>query len=212
MAALQAVAHRRWRGAAITAGATVLIALALAGCGGSGEQSGGTGTSSVPAPAATSTPTAAASGMIAPQRVAGCAGFTAAAAAQLLGVPVADIKDASSDIYDKLRSCTYASTADSTKQVSFTLAVADSVREATDDMAVLRGHLGVGQRALGGVTGSGAEATPFEEVAKLGDEAVWARLNKTLNVRVGNITVQVAFPEDRAAQEQLARSVVAGLR
>jgi hypothetical protein len=207
------------RHADIPASVLVLCMLLLAGCGGSGDQSGGGGTTipqvqaeATPPPAPAAPPPAAAGGMIATERVASCAGFTTASAAQFLGVPAADIKDLSADIYDKLRSCGFTSTTDRSKRVSFSLAIADSAKEAIEDMAVFREHLGVGQSALGGVTGTGADATPYETVANLGDEAVWARINQTLNVRLGNVTIQVAFPEDRAAQEQLAALVVKGLR
>jgi hypothetical protein len=189
------------RAALARGGGLMLLLTGLAACqGGSGEQGGEAG----------SQPTA--SGMVAAERVANCAGFTSEAAAQFLGVPAGDVKDESADIYDKLRSCSFASSTDDTKRVTFSLRRDDTIEEAADEMAQFREHLGVADKALGGETGAASNAPPYEDIPSLGDEAVWARVNGTLNVREGNVSIQVAFPEDRAEQKRLAALVVAGLR
>jgi hypothetical protein len=178
------------RGAGLT-----LLVIGLAAC--SGDQGG----------EAAST----AGGMVAAERVANCAGFTAETAAKFLGVPAADVKDQSADVYAKLRSCDFVSSDDS-KRISFSLRRDDSVEEAADEMATFRGHLGVGTEALDRATGTASDAAPYEEVPDLGEEAVWARVNGTLNVREGNVSIQVLLPQDRAEQQRLAALVVAGLR
>ena len=178
----------------------ILLLTGLAACqGGSGDQED----------QADASPSA--SGMVAAERVANCAGFRSEAAAQFLDVPAGEIKDESADIYDKLRSCSFVSSTDDTKRVTFSLRRDDTIEEAADEMAQFRGHLGVADKALGGESGAASNAAPYEDIPNLGDEAVWARVNGTLNVREGNVSIQVAFPEDRAEQERLAALVVAGL-
>lgn len=191
-------AGRGRRTVMLRGGGLTLLLFALAAC--SDNQGGEAG-----APPGTG-------GMVAAERAANCAGFTAEAAAQFLGVPADDVKDESADIYDKLRSCIFVSSSDGSKQINFALRQDDSVEEAADEMASFREHLGVGTEALDRVTGTETDAAPYEEVPDLGAEAVWARINGTLNVREGNVTIQVLFPEDRAEQQRLAGLVVAGLR
>ncbi len=190
----------RRRAALARGGGLILLLTGLAACqGGSDDQEGEAG----------SQPSA--SGMVAAERVANCAGFTSEAAAQFLDVPAGEIKDESADIYDKLRSCSFASSTDDTKRVTFSLRRDDTIEEAADEMAQFREHLGVADKALGGEGGATSNAAPYEEISDLGDEAVWASVNGTLNVREGNISLQVEFPEDRGEKERLAALVIAGL-
>ena len=149
-------------------------------------------------------------GVIAAEKVKTCAGFTPETAASLLGVPAAGIEDHSNDLYEKLRSCTFADPKRSEARLSFSLRRDDSVEEAAEEMATFREHLGVARQVLPDAEGSKGAAV--QEIAGLGDEAVWARVNGTLNVREGNVTIQVSLPEDREAQKRVAEKVLEGLR
>jgi hypothetical protein len=46
----------------------------------------------------------------------------------------------------------------------------------------------------------------------LGDEAYGTPVNNSLNVRVGNVIVQVVAPEDTDVKRRVAERIVAGLR
>lgn len=202
----------RWQGLVSGSFAAPLLVVAFAaqaGCGGGPVDDGGAaggGKAGVAREAGTG-----GGGMVAAERVANCAGFTAETAAEILGVPAAEVEDESTDLYDKLRNCSYASRQDSAKRVNFSLRRDDSIEEAADEMDVFRSHLGTAQGALAGVTGEEAKGAPYEEVPGLGDEALWAPINGTLNVRRGNVSIQVSLPDDREAQEKVAERVVAGL-
>jgi hypothetical protein len=78
-------------------------------------------------------------------------------------------------------------------------------------MAVFRDHLGVARAVLPDA-GDATKGAPVEEIAGLGDEAIWARVNGTLNVRWGNVTIQVSLPDDRDVQRRIAEKVLEGLR
>jgi hypothetical protein len=151
----------------------------------------------------------ATSGLVAIEKVTACAGFTPETAAGLLGVPAATVVDHSSDIYEKLRSCSFED--EDGTYLTFSLRHDDSAEEAAQEMAVFRDHLGVARQVLPDA-GDASKGAPVEEVAGLGDEAVWARVNGTLNVRSGNITIQVSLPEDRDVQRRIAEKVLEGLR
>lgn len=144
--------------------------------------------------------------------MAGCAGFTAARAAAFLGVPAADIKDASTNLYEKLRMCSFASTQeDGRTLLGLSLRRDDSIEEATLEMARLRENAGLAQGVIAGATTQDAKGPAYEEIAGLGDEAIWTQVNGTLNVRKGNVAIQIMAPSDRDAQKRLAEQVVAGL-
>jgi hypothetical protein len=177
-----------------------LVAVVVAGCGGQ-QADGGHGAGAAGEPAGHG------GGLIAAEKVANCAGFTSDAAAEFLGVPAAEIEDHSQDVYDKLRTCSFVSSRAGSNLVGFSLRRDDSVEEAADEMDVFRSHLGVAQ----GTPAGDASGAPYEEVPGLGDEALWARANGTLNVRLGNVTIQVELPADREVQKKIAERVIAGL-
>jgi hypothetical protein len=145
------------------------------------------------------------------EKVKACAGFTPETAAALLGVPAAGIVDQSSDIYEKLRSCSFVDPGKPGTQLTFSLRRDDSVEEAAEEMASFRDHLGVARQVLPGAEGSAKEPA-VQEIPGLGDEALWVRINGTLNVREGNVTIQVAQPEAREAQKKVVEKVLEGLR
>ncbi|MCG6928628.1 MAG: hypothetical protein LJF30_25395 [Acidobacteria bacterium] len=178
----------------------LVAVVALGSCtSGSGGGSSGAGTE----PATT--------GLVAAEKVKACAGFTAETAAGLLGVPAASITDHSSDLYEKLRSCSFEDKEHPGTYVTFSLRLDDSVEEAAHEMAVFRDHLGVARAVLPDA-GDATKGAPVEEIAGLGDEAIWARVNGTLNVRWGNVTIQVSLPDDRDVQRRIAEKVLEGLR
>jgi hypothetical protein len=119
--------------------------------------------------------------------------------------------DQSSDIYEKLRNCSFADKEHPGSYLTFSLQREESVEEAARQMAIFRDHLGVAREVLPDV-GDSTKGAPVEEIAGLGDEAVWARVNGTLNVRAGNVTIQVSLPEDRDTQRRIAEKILEGLR
>jgi hypothetical protein len=192
-----------WKGARWT-----LVLLCLAGLGGCTSGPGGQGSGSG---ARKSEKAATAGGVIPVEKVKACAGFTPETAAALLGVPAAGIVDRSADLYEKLRSCTFLDPKNPSTLLTFSLRRDDTAEEAKEEMVSFRDHLGVARQSLPGVEGSTKEPA-VQEISGLGDEALWVRINGTLNVREGNVTIQVAQPEDREAQKKVAEKVLEGLR
>lgn len=148
--------------------------------------------------------------LVSAEAVRSCAGFSAEDAAQVLGIPGA-IEEASEDIHETLRACSYRSTTDPMTGVAFTLATSESVEEAVDGMAYGREMAGLAKGSIEAVTGAASGAGPLEEVEGIGDEAYWMEINGTLNVRVKNVEIQVQAPDDREQQKEVARRVVEGL-
>ncbi len=134
-----------------------------------------------------------------------CVGFTAADAARILSVPAAGLKAHSEEMYETLRVCSYLDK--NGKGLSFSIAVAESAQDAKSDMEQLRSHL----QTAGG-TAPFKNKLPkgaYSDISGLGDEAVWTDVNSTLNVRKGNITIQVITPSDKAIQVKIAQAVLA---
>ena len=140
--------------------------------------------------------------------VQSCAGFSTAAAAEILGIPAADLVDQSQDLYETLRSCSFGNPNDSRQSVIFSLSHDESVEEATAEMASLRSNLELAQHTPAGAPGEGA----YSDISGLGDEALWTAVNGTLNVRWRNVSLQVISPSDKKAQIAVAEKVLAGLR
>ncbi len=180
----------------------LVVSVGLSGCGRksaepsagrSGEQAGKRAASGGTVPLAT---------------VKSCAGFSTAAAAEILGIPAADLVDQSQDLYETLRSCSFGNPNDSRQSVIFSLSHDESVEEATAEMASLRSNLELAQNTPAGTSGDGA----YSDISGLGDEALWTAVNGTLNVRRGNIYLQIISPSDKKAQIAVAEKVLAGLR
>ncbi len=140
--------------------------------------------------------------------VVSCAGFTAAAAAEFLGVPPADVKDSSVATGDYSRECRFASINEPKKKVGFQLVFSDTVEAAIQDMAQSRDNYKLAYR-----TPARQHAdVPFEEIAGVGDEAFWTSINGFLLVRRGNLAFTFTYPfQDKKGQIELARKVVAGI-
>lgn len=181
----------------------LLVVAALAACGREpASQVGGDAAARAPAASAT----------VPPEKVAGCAGFTGERAAAFLGVPAADVKDASTNLYAELRMCSFSSTQeDGRTLLGFSLRRDASIEEATLEMARLRENVGLAQGVIADTTKPDAKGPAYEEIRGLGEEAIWTQVNGTLNVRKGNVSIQVMSPSDRDAQKRLAEQVVAGL-
>jgi hypothetical protein len=183
---------------------SVLLVSCTKGEGDSGLDTGET-------PEAAESQDAGSSGMVSADAVKECAGFTPRDAAEILGVPAATLEDRSQDLYDTARSCAYASTADASVGVSFTLVTEESVEDAIGQMQSLRENAGLAKTTIEGVTGATSEESPLKEVEGIGDEAFWMEVNGTLTVRVGNVSILVIAPQDRGQQEEVARRVMEGL-
>jgi hypothetical protein len=128
-----------------------------------------------------------------------CAGFTAADAAKILGLPAAAVTAKTQKLHATLWMCTFSA---GTRSVSFSVALAKSAEEAAAAMARYRENLEVT-----------AEIAPFKdnlpkgaysEISPLGDENTWTDINHTLSARQGNVTIQVQTPADKLKQIEVA--------
>lgn len=147
-----------------------------------------------------------------PAKIEKCGGFTAEAAARILGVPASDIEASSRLEYETLRICSFQSRTQPKKIVSFSLGWEKSAEEAQASMASTRENLGLAKRSIGAVTGSTEKGPAVEEISGLGDEAYYTRVNDTLTARVSNVSVMVMNAPDLEAYKAVAREVIKGLR
>jgi hypothetical protein len=130
-----------------------------------------------------------------------CAGFTAADAGKILGVPASAVTAKTQKLHSTLWMCTFSAGA---RSVSFSVALAGSAEEAAADMARYRENLELA-----------AETPPFKdslpkgawsEISPLGDENTWTDVNHTLSARQGNVTIQVQTPADKLKQIEVAEA------
>ena len=172
------------------------------GCGGSAPER--------ETPAGGATP-AAATDLISADALAGCAGFSAARAASLLGVPPEVVTDFSRT-EGRLRMCHYRNADDVTKSVSFTLGHRESVEQAKSSMQRERESMGAAQGAIDRVTGSQSKTAASEDMSGIGDEAFYSAMNGAIMLRVGNVLAQVTSPGDLALKKRAAEAVAQALR
>lgn len=184
--------------------AIVAACLATGACGGNE-----TPPSSAASPAASSQPSEA--GLVSASAIAGCAGFTPAKAAEILGVSAAEVTDNSRD-QGALRFCAYRSQTDPSKGVSFTLGRRDSVQQAISSLQRERDAMGGAQGAIDRVTKSPSSRPASEDVQGIGGEAFYSALNGAIMLRVGNVLAQVIAPDEMALKKRVAEEVVRGLR
>jgi hypothetical protein len=147
-----------------------------------------------------------------PAKIEACAGFAPDAAAAIVGVPAADLESSNTLIHATLRVCSFQSRRQASKSLSFSLGWEANAEEAAVEMARLRENAGVARDAVGVVTGSSEQKPASHEIPGIGDEAVYVRINDTVNVRVANVIVQVNNAPDLEAQKKVAQLVVSGLR
>jgi hypothetical protein len=136
-----------------------------------------------------------------------CAGFTAADAGKILGLPASAITAKTQKLHATLWMCMFSA---GTRSVSFSVALAGSAEEAAADMARYRENLEFT-----------AETPPFKdslpkgawsEISPLGDENTWTDVNHTLSARQGNVTIQVQAPADKLKQIEVAEAFLKKLK
>ena len=149
-------------------------------------------------------------GMVSPLAVAACGGFTVEDTASILGVSASELEDRSEDSSENLRLCSFWHS-ESMEGVSFYLSVSDSVARAVDEMEQGRGMAGFAQTTIDQTTGTESQEEALEGVEAIGEEAYFMEVNGTLNVRVGNIQIQVLPMEDREQMKEVGRIVATGL-
>ncbi len=179
--------------------------LIWSGCGGDGDKP----RSSAATPPAAS-PTAG-GGLVNAEAIAACAGFTAAKAADILGVGPAGVTDYSRT-EGRLRMCHYRDGANRSKAVSFTLGSRESVERARASMESEREAMGGAQSAIDRVTKSPSKTPASEDVSGIGDEAFYSAMNGAIMLRVGNVLAQVTAPADMTLKRRVAEEIVKGLR
>jgi hypothetical protein len=136
-----------------------------------------------------------------------CAGFTAADAAKVLGLPASKLTAKTEKIAPNLWRCSFI-TSDG-KGLSYSVTIAPDVKNAAAEMEQLRSNLEVA-----------AETAPFKnklpkgaysEISGpgLGDETVWTDVNGTFTVRKGNVILQVLMPAGKVEQVKAAQAFLA---
>ncbi len=198
-------------------GATVCAALIVVtvACGGSpAEKSSASGGSTTDRSTTSAAVKAPASAKVAKEKIDGCAGFTAEAAAKILQISPSDVKASSTPVHDALRICSYESAGKSSPKepVVFSLEIEKSVEASIDSMSRLRDNAGIAKRSIEGVTGDKDQGPASRDIDGIGDEAIWLKVNGALYVRAGNVNVTVLQPSDIELQQQVAKMVVTGLR
>ncbi len=184
--------------------ASVMLLAAVTGCG------GGTPLASAPAAGKTASGTRGA-GIVEPARIEACGGVTPASAAAIAGVAAAGVKFEANRPYEALLMCVYTA-ANGDTLVSFSLASEPTAAAQEQELVTERANVGLAKGSIEGVTGTRDRKAASFEIPDLGDEAFWASINHSLVMRVGNVRVQVIYPNDVEKQKQVARLVAAGLR
>jgi hypothetical protein len=154
---------------------------------------------------------AEANGMVSPEAVAACGGFTLNDAAYVLGVPASELEDRSEASSDNLNLCSFLISG-SMDGVGFYLSVSDSVQRAVAEMEQGRGMAGLAQKTIDQATGTQSQDEALESEDNIGEEAYFMEVNGTFNVRVGNVQIQVFHMEDQEQMKEVGRMVAAGLR
>ncbi len=169
-------------------GAMLLASGVLLACSCGGGQSG--------APAATGQTASGAQSRL------GCAGFTADDAASYLGVPAAQVKANVQESSKGFWLCSFGTPANA-NAMSISVKIADTDKDAVEDMASYRSHLEVaGEQPQWKDLPKGA----YSDIGGLGDEAVWTDISGSLTVRKGATTLQVMQPAGKLEQIKVAEA------
>lgn len=126
----------------------------------------------------------------------------------VLGIPASEIKVRADELYEGAGTCVFDGGA-AGKTISFTITVAKTVQDAADEMVTYRSHL---ETAAG--TSQYKDKLPngaYSEIEGLADDAVWTDINKTLNVRQGNVSLQISLPNDKMTQLKIAQKFISKL-
>jgi hypothetical protein len=130
-----------------------------------------------------------------------CAGFTAADAAGILGVPASEVKAWTQRPHPFFWTCTFFA---GKLRLEFSVAVSSTIEDAATDMERYRENME--RVAKTDAFRDGLPGGAWSEVAKLGDESVWTDINHTLRVRQGNVIVQVLAPAAKPEQVKAAEA------
>jgi len=74
-----------------------------------------------------------------------------------------------------------------------------------------RGMASVAQTTIDRATGTESQEEALENAEELGEEAYFMEVNGTLNIRVGNVQIQVLPMEDQEQMKKVGRIVSMGL-
>ena len=107
--------------------------------------------------------------------------------------------------------CTVCLRAGSTEGVCFYLSVSNSIERAVAEMEQGRGVASVAQTTIDRATGTESQEEALENAEELGEEAYFMEVNGTLNIRVGNVQIQVLPMEDQEQMRKVGRIVSMGL-
>ncbi|MCU7802927.1 MAG: hypothetical protein KZQ96_06995 [Candidatus Thiodiazotropha sp. (ex Lucinoma borealis)] len=151
------------------------------------------------------------SGMISDAAIAACGGFTIEDAASIMGLPASELEDRS-EVYSSESSLCSFLRAGSTEGVGFYLSVSNSIERAVAQMEQGRGMASFAQTTIDRATGTESKEEALENAEGLGEEAYFMEVNGTLNIRVGNVQIQVLHMEDQEQMKKVGRIVSMGLR
>ena len=151
---------------------------------------------------------ASSSGKIYQPDIARCGGFTAEDAGAILGVPAAQLKVKAQELYAGTGTCSFEG-GNAEKTVAFTITVSKTAKEASEDMDSYRRNLEVA-----GGTAPFRDKLPkgaYSDIGGLGDDGVWTDINKSLNIRQGNVSLLVTLPNDKPTQLKVAEKFLSKL-
>jgi len=148
--------------------------------------------------------------MVPPAAIAACGGFTIEDAASIMGIPASELEDRSEVYSSKSSLCSFLR-AGSTEGVGFYLSVSNSIERAVAEMEQGRGVASVAQTTIDRATGTESQEEALENAEDLGEEAYFMEVNGTLNIRVGNVQIQVLPMEDQEQMRKVGRIVSMGL-
>ncbi|MEW8027269.1 MAG: hypothetical protein AB2758_22060 [Candidatus Thiodiazotropha endolucinida] len=143
--------------------------------------------------------------------IAACGGFTIDDAASILDVPASQLEDRSETYSNKLNLCSFQKQG-SADGVGFYLSISDSVERAKAEMEQGRGMADLAQTTIDQLTGSESQEEALKNAESLGEEAYFMEVNGTLNIRVGNVQIQVFPMQDQQQMKRVGRMVAMGLK
>lgn len=195
-------------------GLSLLLLFIVSGCGSDVPDTTGQGESVVPASTARTDPGVVGSennGMVSPAAIAACGNFTIDDAASILGIPASEMENRSEAYSSESSLCSFLR-AGSSDGVGFYLSVSDSIERAAAEMEQGRGMASMAQTTINQATGTESKEDALKNAEGLGEEAYFMEVNGTLNIRVGNVQIQVLPMENQEQMKKVGQIVAMGLR
>ena len=179
----------------------VICALALCGCGGGATGETTSAGNATPGAHQKSVET---TGLVTADVKNRCAGFGAAQAAEVLGVPAGSVTATSQDITPTARGCEFTGGG---KTINFSLSLESSIDEAKRAFESAKETYVISARAQE-AQGKKLEQGAYSDILDLGDEAMWSVTSGAMTVRYKNLTIMVLLPDDKRTQAAVATKIL----